>query len=161
MGSGVLFPGVPGGSVRRDRDNIGRLRAQEGRGIAPDPRFEDLGLPSVLRDLCDEEKGARRSILLDTPRIKDLIKRGETEAVKDAMEQGRHESCQTFDGAMFDLVTANRISDAEALKAADSRNNLRLRLDRYNQTGGGSVKTSEPVLRLAPVTPLKVAGGAR
>ena len=73
------------------------------------------------------------------------------------MEQGRHEGCQTFDGAMFDLVTANRISDAEALKAADSPNNLRLRLDRYNQTGGGTAKSSEPVLRLAPVTPLKSA----
>jgi twitching motility protein PilU len=103
-------------------------------------------------------RAAALEILLDTPRIKDLIKRGETEAVKDAMEQGRHEGCQTFDGAMFDLVTANRISDVEALRAADSPNNLRLRLDRFNQTGG--VKTSEPALRLAPPVPLKIAGGA-
>jgi len=58
-------------------------------------------------------------------------------------------------------VRDDRRRDAEALKAADSPHNLRLRLDRYNQTGGGSVKTSEPVLRLAPVTPLKVAGNAR
>ena len=104
-------------------------------------------------------RAAALEILLDTPRIKDLVKRGETEAVKDAMEQGRHEGCETFDGALFDLVTANKISDAEALRASDSPNNLRLRLDRFNQTGG--VKTSEPALRLAPVVPLKVASGGR
>jgi twitching motility protein PilU len=100
-------------------------------------------------------RAAALEILLDTPRIKDLIKRGETEAVKDAMEQGRHEGCQTFDGALFDLVTAKRIDDTEALRAADSPNNLRLRLDRFRQTGGA--KVANPVLRLAPVTPLKTA----
>jgi len=100
-------------------------------------------------------RAAALEILLDTPRIKDLIKRGEIEAIKEAMEQGRHEGCQTFDAALFELVTTSRIDDVEALRAADSPNNLRLRLDRFRQTGG--VKVSEPALRLAPVAPLKVA----
>ncbi len=100
-------------------------------------------------------RAAALEILLDTPRIKDLIKRGETEAVKDAMEQGIHEGCQTFDSALFDLVTAKRIADQEALRAADSPNNLRLKLDRFRQAGG--VKTADPPLRLAPVVPLRVA----
>ncbi|KAB2895699.1 MAG: PilT/PilU family type 4a pilus ATPase [Kofleriaceae bacterium] len=98
-------------------------------------------------------RAAALEIMLDTPRIKELVKRGETEAVKDAMEQGRHEGCQTFDGALFDLVTASRISDAEALRASDSPNNLRLRLDRYRQSGGAA--STEAPLRLARVTPLK------
>jgi len=100
-------------------------------------------------------RAAALEILLDTPRIKDLIKRGETEAVKDAMEQGVHEGCQTFDSALFDLVAARRIDDTEALKAADSPNNLRLKLDRFRQAGG--VKVSDPPLRLAPVLPLRTA----
>jgi twitching motility protein PilU len=104
-------------------------------------------------------RAAALEILLDTPRIKDLIKRGETEAVKDAMEQGRHEGCQTFDGAMFDLVTAGRIEDAEAVKASDSPNNLRLRLDRFRQTGGE--KIADPVLKLAPVPPIKIGAVRR
>ena len=98
-------------------------------------------------------------VLLDTPFAKELIKKGEVDELKGAMEQGIHEGCQTFDGALFDLVTTAKIDDAEALRASDSPNNLRLRLDRFNQTGG--VKTSEPALRLASVTPLRVAGGAR
>ncbi|HUQ04559.1 MAG TPA: PilT/PilU family type 4a pilus ATPase [Kofleriaceae bacterium] len=98
-------------------------------------------------------RAAALEVMLDTPRIKDLVKRGETEAVKDAMEQGRHEGCQTFDGALFDLVTANSISDAEALRASDSPNNLRMRLDRYRQTGGAPAVETQ--LRLVPLTPVK------
>jgi twitching motility protein PilU len=104
-------------------------------------------------------RAAALEILLDTPRIKDLIKRGETEAVKDAMEQGRHEGCQTFDGALFDLITAGRIKDADAIAAADSPNNLRLRLDRFRQSGGE--KLEETQLKLAPVVPLKIAPPVR
>jgi twitching motility protein PilU len=100
---------------------------------------------------------AALEIMLDTPRIKDLIKRGEVEMLKDAMEQGRGEGCQTFDTALFELVTANRISDAEALRAADSPNNLRIRIDRYRQRGEDP---DQPVLRLATPPKLKTVGPA-
>ena len=99
-------------------------------------------------------RAAALEIMLDTPRIRDLVKRGETEAVKDAMEQGHHEGCQTFDSALFDLVVANKIDDAEALKAADSPNNLRMRLDRLRQSGGATEIEVEKQLRLAPVLPM-------
>ena len=92
--------------------------------------------------------------MLDTPRIRDLIKKGEIETLKDAMEQGAGEGCKTFDSALFDLVTSGRIADAEALAAADSPNNLRIRLDRFRSNGGED--PSGPVLRLAtPAKPLK------
>lgn len=81
-------------------------------------------------------RAAALEILLDTPRIKDLIKRGETDVVKDAMEQSTVDGCQTFDGALFGLCAAGRISEQEALRAADSPNNLRLRLDRLAGTQG-------------------------
>jgi twitching motility protein PilU len=95
-------------------------------------------------------RAAALEILLDTPRIRDLIKRGETDAIKDAMEQGVNEGCATFDGAIYELVLANRVNEAEALKAADSPNNLRIRLDRLRHTTGAP-PTAEPPLRLVPL----------
>jgi twitching motility protein PilU len=95
-------------------------------------------------------RAAALEILLDTPRIRDLIKRGETDAIKDAMEQGVNEGCATFDGAMFDLLARGRISEVEALKAADSPNNLRIRIDRRrNSTTAPPLPDGSP-LRLVP-----------
>jgi twitching motility protein PilU len=73
---------------------------------------------------------AALEILLDTPRIKDLIKRGEVHVLKDAMEQSAVDGCQTFDGALYDLCAAGKIDELQALKNAESANNLRLRLER-------------------------------
>jgi twitching motility protein PilU len=72
---------------------------------------------------------AALEILMDTPRIKELIKKGEVDIVKEAMEQGSHEGCQTFDMALFDLYTEGRISLDQALVNADSVNNLRLKIN--------------------------------
>jgi twitching motility protein PilU len=100
-------------------------------------------------------RAAALEIMLDTPRIRDLIKRGEIEALKDAMEQGQGEGCKTFDGALFDLVVADKIAEAEALRAADSPNNLRIRIDRFRQRGEDP---DQPVLRLAAPSKLKTVG---
>ena len=67
-------------------------------------------------------------ILLDTPRIKDLVKKGEIDTLKEAMEQGIREGCQSFDQALFVLYQAGKISIEEALANADSANNLRLKI---------------------------------
>jgi twitching motility protein PilU len=95
-------------------------------------------------------RAAALEILLDTPRIRDLIKRGETDALKDAMAQGANEGCATFDAALFALVMAGRIGESEALKAADSPNNLRIVLDRHRKSAG-TPTIGEPQLRLVPV----------
>jgi twitching motility protein PilU len=67
-------------------------------------------------------------ILMDTPRIKELIKRGEVDTLKEAMEQSAQEGCQTFDMALFDLYSEGKISLDQALSNADSINNLRLKI---------------------------------
>ncbi|MEO8184678.1 MAG: PilT/PilU family type 4a pilus ATPase [Deltaproteobacteria bacterium] len=90
-------------------------------------------------------RAAALEILLDTPRIKDLIKRGETDLIKDAMEQSVSDGCQTFDGALLLLCSAGRISEEQALQASDSPNNLRLLLERL---GGGRAHPGEIPLRL-------------
>jgi twitching motility protein PilU len=97
-------------------------------------------------------RAAALEILLDTPRIRDLIKRGETDAIKDAMEQGVNEGCATFDAALFELVRTGRVSEAEATRAADSANNLRIRLER-RRSSTGAPANAEPQLRLLPLLP--------
>jgi twitching motility protein PilU len=67
-------------------------------------------------------------ILMDTPRVKDLIKKGDVDLLKEAMEQGIQEGCQTFDQALFTLYKEGKISLEQALVNADSANNLRLKI---------------------------------
>jgi twitching motility protein PilU len=67
-------------------------------------------------------------IMMDTPRVKDLIKKAEIDTLKEAMEQGTDEGCQTFDYVLFQLYKANKISLEQALINADSANNLRLKI---------------------------------
>ena len=71
---------------------------------------------------------AALEILMDTPRIKDLIKKGEVDTLKQAMEQGIQEGCQTFDQALFSLYRDGIINLDQALINADSANNLRLKI---------------------------------
>ena len=106
----------------------------------------------LLPTVSGRGRAAALEILLDTPRIKELIQRGEIEAIKDAMEQSAPEGCRTFDTALFELVVAGKVEESAALKAADSANNLRLRIERWRTSGGGPVSNqpARPVLRLMP-----------
>ena len=76
----------------------------------------------------DDRRVAALEILMDTARIKELIKNGEVDNIKDAMTQAAQEGCQTFDMALFDLYVAGKISMDQALMNADSVNNLRLKI---------------------------------
>ncbi|MFM7482710.1 MAG: PilT/PilU family type 4a pilus ATPase [Burkholderiaceae bacterium] len=72
-------------------------------------------------------------ILLNSPLITDLIHKGEIHAIKEAMKQSRELGMQTFDQSLFDFITANRISIDEALRHADSMNDLRLAIKLHGQ----------------------------
>jgi len=76
----------------------------------------------------DGKRVAALEIMMDTPRIKDLIKKGEVDTLKQAMEQGIQEGCQTFDQALFALYRDGVINLDHALINADSANNLRLKI---------------------------------
>jgi twitching motility protein PilU len=67
-------------------------------------------------------------ILLGTPLICDLIIKGDIHRIKEIMEKSTNIGMQTFDQALFDLYRAGRISLEEALRNADSQNNLRLKI---------------------------------
>ena len=67
-------------------------------------------------------------ILLGTPRVCDLIKQGNVLELKEVMEKGEQQGMKAFDYALYDLFRGGLISYEEALKNADSKNNLRLRI---------------------------------
>jgi twitching motility protein PilU len=76
----------------------------------------------------DGKRVAALEILIDTPRVRDLVKKGDVDILKEAMEQGVREGCQTFDQALFMLYKEGKISLDQALINADSANNLRLKI---------------------------------
>jgi len=76
----------------------------------------------------DGKRVAALEILVDTPRVRDLVKKGDVDVLKEAMEQGVQEGCQTFDQALFMLYKVGKISLDQALINADSANNLRLKI---------------------------------
>ncbi len=74
-------------------------------------------------------------IMLDTPRVRDLVKKGEIDVLKEAMEQGIQEGCQTFDYVLLQLYKEGKVSLEQALVNADSANNLRLKIKLEDLTG--------------------------
>lgn len=76
----------------------------------------------------DKQRAAAVEVLLGSPRIKDLIHKGQIAELKEAMEKGATIGMQTFDMHLFDLYRAGKITLEEALRNADSANNLRLRI---------------------------------
>jgi twitching motility protein PilU len=80
-------------------------------------------IPTVEGKRC-----AAIEIMLGTPMICDLILKGEFEGIKEVMEKSTNIGMQTFDQALFDLYKAGTISKDEALKNADSANNVRLKI---------------------------------
>lgn len=67
-------------------------------------------------------------IMLNSPLISDLIFKGEVHEIKEIMKKSRELGMQTFDQALFDHYEAGRISYEDALRNADSLNDLRLQI---------------------------------
>lgn len=72
-------------------------------------------------------------IMLKSPLIGDLIRKGEVSEIKNVMSRSRDFGMQTFDQALYDLYVAGRISEEVALVHADSTNDLRMMI----KYGGG------------------------
>jgi twitching motility protein PilU len=67
-------------------------------------------------------------VMLNSPLISDLIFKGEVHEIKEVMKKSRELGMQTFDQALFDLYEAGRIGYEDALRNADSINDLRLQI---------------------------------
>src|SRR3982075_2773917 len=73
-------------------------------------------------------RAAAVEVMLNTPLISDLIFKGEVHEIKEIMKKSRELGMQTFDQALFDLYEAGRISYEDALRFADSTNEVRLQI---------------------------------
>jgi twitching motility protein PilU len=76
----------------------------------------------------DGKRCAAIEILLGTPLIQDMIMKGQVKEIKEVMEKSENVGMRTFDSALFHLYKAGKITLDEALRNADSQNNLRLRI---------------------------------
>ncbi|MEJ6079736.1 PilT/PilU family type 4a pilus ATPase [Vibrio sp. 1-Bac 57] len=87
-----------------------------------------------LIQTVDGKRCAAVEVMMGTLTIRDMIKRGQFELLKEVMEKSKSLGMQTFDSALFDLVKEGRISEEEAIKNSDSPTNLALKfkLDKGN-----------------------------
>ena len=112
-----------------------------------------LNLKSIISQRLipslDGTRAAAIEILLDTPRVKDLIHKNKVELLKEAMAQGIAEGMQTFDQAIFELFKQGRLDYDNALAYADSVNDLRLKI---KMDKIGDEKSTTPVERKASET---------
>ena len=77
----------------------------------------------------DGKRAAAVEILLGTPLVQDMIRRGDVHEIKEVMAKSENIGMQTFDSALYRLVKEGKVAIDEALKNADSPNNLRLKLN--------------------------------
>ena len=117
-----------------------------------------LNLKSIISQRLvpstNDMRVAATEILLDTPRVKDLIYKNKIDLLKEAMSQGTVEGMHTFDQSLFDLYKKGLITYDSALGHADSVNDVRLRIkiDEVGEDDGNSStgKKKEDVFRLKP-----------
>ena len=107
----------------------------------------------------DGKRCAAIEILLGSHTIKQMIMKGQLSDIKEAMQKSENQGMMTFDSALFALVQEGRIGEEEALKNADSANNLRLRLKLSGKSAPEQDET-ELVLRGRAPEAAKSAGEA-
>lgn len=92
-----------------------------------------MNLKGVIgQQLIPDKQGKGRhgvfEVLLNSPRVADIIRRGELHELKPTMAKSTETGMQTFDQALYRLVIDDKISEQDALHSADSANDLRLML---------------------------------
>jgi len=95
----------------------------------------------------DGKRCAAIEIMLGSHTIKQMIMKDQLSDIKEAMLKSENMGMKTFDSALFDLVQEGRINEEEAMKNADSANNLRLRLKLSGKSNDEEEDPSELLLR--------------
>lgn len=92
----------------------------------------------IAQQLVLDKNGQGRhavfEVLLNSPRISDLIRKGELHQLKAAIAKSTESGMQTFDQSLFSLFMQGKISEADALHCADSSNDLRLMIKKQDGT---------------------------
>jgi len=96
----------------------------------------------VSQRLLPRQEGKGRiaavEIMLNSPLIADLIFKGEVVEIKELMKRSRELGMQTFDQSLFDLYEGNLVTYEDALRNADSLNDLRLQIKLHSQRARSS-----------------------
>jgi twitching motility protein PilU len=91
----------------------------------------------VSQRLLPRQEGKGRvaavEVMLNSPLISDLIFKGEVAEIKEIMKRSREQGMQTFDQSLFDLYEARSVTYEDALRNADSVNDLRLQIKLNSQ----------------------------
>ena len=91
-----------------------------------------LNLKAVVSQRLLPKVGGGRiaavEIMINSPLIQDLVFKGKVHEIKEIMQRSKESGMQTFDMALFDLYEAGQITYEDALRSADSMNELRLRI---------------------------------
>ncbi len=82
----------------------------------------------LMKKVDGKGRVAAIEILMNSPLISDLILKGEVHGIKEIMAKSNELGMKTFDQALFDLYEADHISFDDAIRNADSQNELRLRI---------------------------------
>lgn len=77
----------------------------------------------------DEKRCAAVEVLLNTPHVQELIKKGDVVGVKEALWASSEQGMQSFDTALYQLYLDGKVTLEEALKSADSRTNLEAKIN--------------------------------
>lgn len=92
-----------------------------------------LNLRAIISQRLIQSRDGKRvaaiEILINTPYIAELIRKGEFGDIKEVMEKGASEGMQTFDQSLYDLFKKGKIDLKSALSNADSRSNLEWRIN--------------------------------
>ena len=94
-------------------------------------------IPTTTGSRC-----AAVEVLLGTPMVADLILKGDIEGIKDIMKKSENIGMKTFDTALFELYKEGLITEEEAVRNADSANNVRLNIKfakEEGESGGGGL----------------------
>ncbi len=119
--------------------------------------FMDLSLNLrgiVAQQLIKRSDGSGRypaiEIMLNTPLVSDIIRKGEVHRLKEVMRTGKEQGMQTFDQALLDLYMSGKISYDDALNSADSKNEVRLAIKLASEASN-SFSSDDNVMSLAAV----------
>lgn len=95
----------------------------------------------LIRDKNGRGRHGVFEILLNSPRVSDLIRRGDLHELKSTMAKSKEIGMQTFDQSLYQLVVDGKINEEDALHSADSANDLRIMLKtkRGETLAGGSL----------------------
>ncbi len=94
----------------------------------------------LLKTVNGEGRVAAIEVLLNSPLISDLILKGDIHEIKGIMAKSNELGMKTFDQALFELYEADHISYEDALRAADSMNELRLKIKLEGKAAKGRDK---------------------